>query len=152
MAVLLGIDADLKRFHTFGAARAPKTLKDLSAAQRADVVNFFRARMIRHTKSQRIGGDVALALSHLQSETHWLDMTRAEAEKYEQDGILMKHLELSVRPANRKVATTPPQLKSDDGAKAFWIENRKYLSMQISQCLRFLPALTLATFACGART
>lgn len=37
----------------------------------------------RHTKSQRIGGDVALALPDADTATVWLDMCRAERALYE---------------------------------------------------------------------
>ena len=47
-----------------------------------DVVAWLRARMIRHTKSQRIGGEVALALPEADCQTVLLDMSEDERLLY----------------------------------------------------------------------
>jgi SNF2 family DNA or RNA helicase len=49
----------------------------------ANLLQKLRLVMIRHSKSQRIAGDVALALPELDSETVFLQMSPAERELYE---------------------------------------------------------------------
>ena len=48
----------------------------------ARLVALLQALMIRHTKAQRISGDVALKLPELEAETVWLTMSNAEKQKY----------------------------------------------------------------------
>lgn len=52
--------------------------------RRGQLVRVLQEVMIRHTKSQRIGGDVALALPDSQSSTVWLTMTPDERTLYSQ--------------------------------------------------------------------
>jgi SNF2 family DNA or RNA helicase len=55
-----------------------------SAGQQLDaqLVTKLKKLMIRHTKGQRIGGDVALALPESDTETVWLTMTSLERQMY----------------------------------------------------------------------
>ena len=48
-----------------------------------EVVDLMRKFMIRHTKSMRIGGDVALALPDAECKTVWLDMSADEKVLYQ---------------------------------------------------------------------
>eukprot|EP00900_Chrysochromulina_parva_P017403 jgi/Chrpa1/25664/Chrysochromulina_OHIO_Genome00026479-RA len=48
-----------------------------------EVVDLMRKFMIRHTKSMRIGGDVALALPDAECKTVWLDMSTDEKVLYQ---------------------------------------------------------------------
>ena len=58
-----------------------------------EVVDRLKKIMIRHTKSQRIGGEVALSLPDTDHATVWLDMSDDEAR------ALLPSLPLSPRPA-----------------------------------------------------
>jgi hypothetical protein len=50
--------------------------------QNKEVVDALRTIMIRHTKSQRIGGEVALALPDADCQTVWLEMSADEKLLY----------------------------------------------------------------------
>lgn len=52
-------------------------------SRRPQLLEKLRKVMIRHTKAQRINGDVALALTDMEVETKWLDMTATEQSAYD---------------------------------------------------------------------
>ena len=58
--------------------------RDIATQQKnfADLITALQMVMIRHTKSQRIAGDVALALPELASEAMWLTMKPEEMTSY----------------------------------------------------------------------
>ena len=67
-ARLLGIEADLN--------------ETIRCADNDALVDWLKARMIRHTKSMRIGGEVALALPDSDCQTTWVEMTEDERLLY----------------------------------------------------------------------
>ena len=90
-----------------------------------------RRLMIRHSKSQRIGGEVALALPESDTSTVWLDFSVHERRLYEQavahesnkmehalqDGAAAMTLEMTV--AKRRAACGNAYCKNKDGRSVF---------------------------------
>uniref|UniRef100_A0A7S4BGJ8 Helicase ATP-binding domain-containing protein n=1 Tax=Chrysotila carterae TaxID=13221 RepID=A0A7S4BGJ8_CHRCT len=118
-----------------------KRLKNACSGTRFthSVVALLRRLMIRHTKSQRIGGAVALALPEADAQTVWLEMKKDERAKYDdirqaglqEQGALLFALERRLQQrryacagvrAENKIGINPDGSRSfrvtHDGAKA----------------------------------
>jgi hypothetical protein len=66
-----------------GYSRWQRQSRPLDKLSNEAIVELLRAVMIRHTKSMRIGGEVALALPDADCTTAWLDMSADEKLLYE---------------------------------------------------------------------
>jgi len=77
--------SDLSRSsHILGHWSGGCCLRDwVNARGSPKVVSLLRSVMIRHTKSQRIGGELALALPDSSTETVWLNMNDRERSCYQ---------------------------------------------------------------------
>ena len=62
--------------------RDPESIAPRRQVQNEELVERLRKLIIRHTKSQRIGGEVALALPETECSTVWLDMSDDERVMY----------------------------------------------------------------------
>lgn len=76
------------------------------ADRRAELPGVLKRIMIRHSKSQRIGGEVALALPEADCETVWLDMSTPERKIYQYGATCKRLTELMADPDVKEKAKT----------------------------------------------
>ena len=75
-------------YHQAMGSRPP-----LDRLKNEEIVDMLKTAMVRHTKSMRIGGEVALALPDADLQTCWLDMSADEKLLYELHHCTSAHLD-----------------------------------------------------------
>ena len=73
-----------------------------------EVVDRLKKIMIRHTKSQRIGGQVALSLPETDQATVWLDMSDDEVLAPHPPALTPQHSPLTPHPSPLTPHPSPP--------------------------------------------
>ena len=73
-----------------------------------EVVDRLKKVMIRHTKSQRIGGQVALSLPETDQATVWLDMSDDEVLAPHPPALTPQHSPLTPHPSPLTPHPSPP--------------------------------------------